>query len=44
MSIYSEDPISGTLSQWESYVIGTVSMEPKFTIPYNLQFISGILM
>ena len=48
---YSEDPISGTILKLEeefflrdSYVNGTVLIDPKFTIPYDTQFISGILM
>ena len=43
-SKYSEDPISGTVYKWDSYVNGRVLEKPKFIIPYDIQFISGILM
>ena len=34
---YSEDPIKGTVYELDSYVNGTVLMQPKFTIPYNFR-------
>ena len=43
--IYTEDPIDGTVYEWDSYVTGKVLMEPKFTVPYNIiKFINGIVM
>ena len=43
-SKYSKNPISGTVYDWESHVNGRVLVERNFKIPYNIQFISEIVM